>query len=165
MDFHALLEEPKFWIALSFVAFIVLFGKKLGGLLVRSLDDRAVKIANELETAEKLRVEAEEVLALYRRKYQESMQEAESILNKAKADAARMTMDAEAELKKSLDLRLSQANEKIAQAEKRALDEVKGHVVDITIAAARQLVTEQLGDLSDQEMLGRVISDLERKVH
>ena len=42
-------ENPEFWIALAFVAFIVLVWKPASGFITKALDDRAIKIKSELD--------------------------------------------------------------------------------------------------------------------
>ncbi|MFP6758310.1 MAG: F0F1 ATP synthase subunit B, partial [Alphaproteobacteria bacterium] len=44
-----------FWIAVAFVLFFVLFGKKIGGVLIGKLDERSDRIRNELDEAVRLR--------------------------------------------------------------------------------------------------------------
>ena len=41
--------EPRNWVALAFIVFFALFGRKLWGAIAALLDDRAVKIRAELE--------------------------------------------------------------------------------------------------------------------
>jgi len=54
--------EPRNWVALAFVIFFVLFGKKLWSALAAMLDDRAAKVRTELDEAARLRREAEAML-------------------------------------------------------------------------------------------------------
>lgn len=164
-DWHAVLSQPTFWVAMAFVIFFALAGKMLWRALTKGLDGRAERIRQELEEARRLREEAEALLATYRTRHAESMKEAEGILAKARADAARMAQDAEAELKQMLAARTRMAEDKIAQAEKQAVSEVRDHVVDITIAAAKSLIIENLETTPGDELIRRAVADLERKVH
>ena len=54
--------EPRSWVAIAFVIFFVIFGKKLWGVLAGILDKRADTIRTELSEAERLRGEAEAML-------------------------------------------------------------------------------------------------------
>lgn len=157
-------QDPHTWVAIGFVVFFALFGKKLWRAMVQALDARAARIAHELKEAEALRQEAENTLALYRQKYQDSMKEAEEIIARARKVAEQMLSQAEIDLKSSMDRRTRQAAERIGEEEKRAIAEVRNHVVDITVAAARAIVTEQLQQAGDNGVR-QVIADLERKVH
>ncbi len=157
--------EPKFWVMLAFVILVVLSYKKVAKLLGRFLDAHATKIKSELDAASRLRAEAEEVLALYKRKQAEFAKEAEAILAKAREDADANTAQAQLELKAALDARLKQALEKIAQEEAAAVAEVRNHVVDITLAAARNIISEQMGSMSQKDLIVQVVADIGRKLH
>lgn len=164
-QFQSLLQDPAVWVAISFVLFFAFFGKKLGKVLFSSLDTRATNIRSELDEARRLREEAENILALYRRKYSNAAKEAETILAQAREDANRMTQAAEAELKTLIENRTRMAQDKIAQAESKAIQEVRDHVVDITITAAKTLIMESLSHMSGDELVQMAIADIERKVH
>lgn len=164
-DWHTLLQDPTFWVMIAFVAFFVMFGKKLAAALTRGLDTRSGTIAHELDQARALREEASAVLALYRKKYAESMQEAEEIPHRAREDAERMMATAEEDLKHLLAARIRMAESKIRQAEKQAVAEVQNHVIDITIAAAKALIVENIQTMPESALVDKAIADIERKVH
>lgn len=55
-DAHgSLLTDPTFWVAVSFVIFLLIAGKKIYQGLTKMLDDRTALIARTLSEAEKLR--------------------------------------------------------------------------------------------------------------
>jgi F-type H+-transporting ATPase subunit b len=76
-----------------------------------------------------------------------------------------MVAAAQVELKHLLDARTRMAEAKISQAEKQAVDEVRGHVIDITISAAKALILENIQEMPGDELIKRAIADIERKVH
>jgi F-type H+-transporting ATPase subunit b len=161
-----MLHEPKFWVTVSFLLLLALLVyKKVPAMVCRMLDDRAAKIKAELEQAQKLREEAELVLAQYKQKQAEYLQEANAMLQKARADADAIVAHAQNELKDSLDARMKQAVDKIAQEEAKAIDDVRNHVVDIALAAARAIIVDQVGNLSQEELVKLALTDMERKVH
>lgn len=159
------LEDPRLWVAAAFVIFIALVYKKVGTILGKSLDERSAKIKSELDQARSLREEAAAVLAQYKQKQAEYLKEAESILLDARKDAAILTTHAEQELKASLDARTKQALERIEREESKAIEDVRNHVVDISLAAARTLITEQMGSMSEDEIVQLALADIERKIH
>ena len=54
--------DPKFWVAVSFVIFFLLLGKKIWAALTGALDSRAAQIRASLDEAARLRSEAEAML-------------------------------------------------------------------------------------------------------
>jgi F-type H+-transporting ATPase subunit b len=121
-----ILHSPEVWVAIAFVIFIALAGKPIVRGIGKMLDDRAAKIRMDLSEAEKLRDEAEKLLAEYQRRQREALKEAEGILAHAKDEAERIRREAAANIDAALKRRERQAMEKIAQAEAQAVAEVLG---------------------------------------
>ena len=165
MEHESLLSDPKLWVTAAFLTFVILAYKKIAGILTSSLDARSARIKSELDEARRLREEAESVLADYKRKQAEYLKEAEQMLEDAKRDAEQLRSYAEAELKASLDARMKQAVERIEQEEAAAITDVRDHVVDIALAAARNIISDQVGTMSQEELIKLALSDIERKVH
>ncbi len=157
--------DPEFWVAVAFVAFILLACRPIGRMLFKSLDSRSAQIAQELEQARRLRAEAQAILAMYQQKQQESLKEAEEILAGAKSDAAKMTQQAEVELNAAVEKRMKMAMEKIAQSEVKALQDVQNHVVDIATAAARAIISDYIVNTGNDEIVKQSAAELERKLH
>ncbi len=159
------LQEPKFWITLAFILLVAFSARTVSRLIAGVLDGHAQKIKDELAVASTLRAEAEQILEIYKQKQAEFTREAELIIAKAKSDAEANTNKAQIELKSALDARLKQALEKIAQEEAAAVAEVRNHVVDLTLSAARKVVSEQMNKSAQGEMIKKTVSDFERKLH
>ena len=157
-------NEPEFWVLLAFVLFVGLFAKNIWKLLAGVLDSRSDKIRSELNAAKNLRAEAEAVLALYKQKQLEFAKEAQDILTKAKEDAYNNTKLAQAELKIALDARMKNALEKISQEETAAISEVRNHIVEIALAAARTIILTRVEQSTNDELVRVVVSDIERKI-
>lgn len=160
-----MLEDPKFWVAVAFFVFIALSYKKAAAFIVKALDERSARIKTELDQARVLREEAQAVLADYRRKQAEYLKEAESMLEKARQDAALFSKQAEQELKATMEARTQQALDKIAREEAQAIQDVRNHVVDIALSAARAIIVDHVSTLPQDELVKLAISDIERKIH
>ena len=63
----SLIQDPTFWVAVAFVVFVVLVFKPIKGALIGGLDAKIAEIRQEVEEAEKLREEAQSLLANYQR--------------------------------------------------------------------------------------------------
>lgn len=131
------------WVLISFLLFIALLVYlKVPGLLARLLDERAAKIAKELDEARQLREEAEALLTEYRAKRANAEKEAEAIVAQAKEDAEDLAAESRRKMTELLDRRVKQAEQKIAQAEAAALKDVQARATDLAIAAATKLTAE-----------------------
>lgn len=161
----SVLHNPVFWVAVSFVLFVALSFKKVKALLLGALDGRSARIREELDRARKLREEAETILAEYKKRQAEYLKEAEAMLIKSREDADQLTRQSEKDLKEALDARMNQALDKIAREEDLAIQEVRNHVVDIALAAARAVIVNHVGKLPQEELIKLALADIERKIH
>ena len=138
--------DPTFWVAVSFVLFVVLIAKMVWQKATAALDARADEIRRRLEEAQNLREEAQAAKANYQRLQRDALKEAEAILAHARDEAKRMREEGEAKLEVSLARREQLAVEKIAAAEVKALQDVREQMVDLATAATRQLIVENMTD-------------------
>ena len=149
---------------------LVLFGLGLWYLGVHkviggALDKRSKAIADELDAARNLREESQALLAQYQRKQREAEKEAEDIIKHAQAEAERLKVEAEAALAAQLERRTKQAEEKIAQAEASALQQVRNMAVDVAIGAAQRVIQDQVDVTRAGNLIDSSISDLSSKLN
>ena len=141
-----LLRDPEFWVLLAVVVFVIGVWKPARRAILGGLDARAVRIRDELETARRLREEAQQALAAYQKQQSEGAAEAEAILAHAKAEAERVAAQAARNLEETLERRRRLAEERIAQEEAKALAEIRAVTVDVAISAARQVIVAELDE-------------------
>jgi len=140
---HHLLATPEFWVAVAAVVFLAVVWRPARRSLLGGLDARAARIRGELDEAQRLREEAEQLLAGYRQKEGEAAAEAAAIIAQAQQDAQRIAAQSARELEEALARRQRQAEERIAQAEAKAMDEIRTVAIDVAIAAARQVIAAE----------------------
>jgi F-type H+-transporting ATPase subunit b len=160
-----LFHDVEFWIALAFLVAVVVLIKKAAPGIVGGLDARAVRIKDEIEEAKRLRAEAETTLAEYQRKQRDALAEAQSIVARAKEDAERIGREAEAELEASLKRREAATLDKIAQAEAKALAEVRNVAVDVAIETTKLLLRETLDKKRSSKLIDQAIEELPQRLH
>ncbi len=160
-----MLEDPTFWVAIAFAAFVILAAKPIAGALFGALDARAERIRAEIDEAQALREEAQKTLAEYKRKQRDALKEAEAILDHAKVEAARLGEQAERDLEAGLERRQQAAVEKIAQAEAQALQEVRDQAIEMALAATAKLISDNLDKGRADAMVDQAIRDLSGKLH
>lgn len=158
-------ESPEFWVALAFVVFVVAVFRPLRRAAVGALDARAARIRAEIEEAQTLREEAQKLLSDYKRKQRDALKEAEEILAQARAEAGHLREQAQQELEAALRRREQMALDKIAQAEAEALQEVRGHAVEVALAATGKLLAANLDGERSQALIDSAIRDLPGKLH
>ena len=157
-----LLAEPEFWVLVSFILFFVLFGSRLWAGVTSLLDGRANTVRAELAEAQRLRQEAERMLADAQRARTEALAEAEQVLARSQVEAAQLAQAAGIEAEASAKRRERLALDRIAAAEKAALDDVRHTAADIATRAAARVIGEGLGEERETALLDRAIADLPR---
>jgi len=162
---HSLLANPHFWVNIGLLIFIVVAGPKLWKALTSVLDQRSLRIKNQLDEAQKLRDEAQALLNEYQRRQKEAAKEAEGMIAAAKELGEHQTRDAMAALEASMARREKLALEKIAQAEAAATAEVRREAVEVATAATRKLLAQALTDERATALVDQSIKELDRKLH
>jgi F-type H+-transporting ATPase subunit b len=160
-----LLARPDLWVAVAFVAFFVVVWKPLRSTLIGGLDARADRIRKELEEAQRLREEAQSMLAEFQRKQRDAIQEAEAIVARAKTEAERLQREAKARLEADLKRREEQALQRIAQAEQAATHEVRAAAVDVALTATRRLLEQKLDEAAQARLIDEAIRELPGKLN
>jgi len=160
-----MLHSPELWVAVAFVIFVALAWKPVGRALTGALDARAARIEKDLEEAARLREEAQALLAGFERKHRDALKEAEEIVARARAEADRMAADARAELERTIKRREELAVQWIAQAEAKALAEVRAAAVDLAVAATAKLLTNKLDGPRADALVDRAIAELPARLN
>lgn len=157
---HGLLHNPEFWVLVSFVIFFGLFGSRLWAAIAGMLDRRADSVRAELAEAQRLRQEAEAMLANAQRERDQALAEAKDILARSQAEAARLAEATSAEAEAAASRRERMAMDRIAAAEKAAITEVRQTAADIATSAARTVLAETLTAQDDEVLVDHAIGTL-----
>ena len=155
----------EFWVSIALAIFLFLVLRRIIRLVVVALDERAEKIRERIDDASRLVEEAQTQLASYERKQRDAAEEAEQILAGARREANRLSTEAKEDLERALKRRESQAMERIAQAEKAAVAEVRARAVDTAIEATRRLLAERLTPKQADSLIDSAIAELPKKLH
>ncbi len=161
----AFYETPEFWVALAFVIMIGGAFKPVMRIITTALDNRASQIRNQIDEAQRLRDEAQELLASYERKQRDAAREAEQIVERARRETERSRENAAQELERSLQRREQSAMDRIAQAETQAIEEIRATAVDVAMEATRRILASDLPKKKAGAMIDEAIKDLPDKLH
>ena len=160
MHEESLLQDPRTWVAVSFVLFFLIFGRKIWAALTNILDARAAAVRTELNEAARLRREAEAMLRQAQDRRAQALTEAQALITGARAEAARVSAAASAEAQLSATRREKMALDRIAAAEKAAVDEVRIVAAEIATETARQVITAGLSADAGARLIDQAISQL-----
>jgi F-type H+-transporting ATPase subunit b len=152
--------NPRTWVAVAFVIFFVVFGRKLWVPLVGMLDRRAATVRAELAEAQALRRQAEDILREARDGRERVLREAHEVLENARVRAVHLAEEAVTEAKAAAARREQMALDRIRAAEKEALDEVRTAAADVAVRAAEQVLREDPALAADTGLVDRGIAGL-----
>ncbi|MEM6889580.1 MAG: F0F1 ATP synthase subunit B [Pseudomonadota bacterium] len=160
------LANTDFVVLLGFIGFIaVLIYFKVPRLVLGMLDKRADGIQSELDEAKALRDEAQTLLASYERKQREVQAQADRIVEAAKEEARVAAEEAKLDLEKSVARRLAAAEDQIANAQASAVKDVRDEAVAVAVAAARQVIAQQMSDADGAALVDKSLQEVETRLH
>jgi F-type H+-transporting ATPase subunit b len=161
-----MLHDPTFWVAVAFIAFVALLVFfKLPGMIAGALDSRAAKIKADLDQAEELLRDAQDLLSSYQKKQRDAAEDAKQIKKSAADEAKRIAKLGEEKLAQALERREKLAMERIAQAEAQAIDDIRRRTVDIALDATRELLAANLSDDKQAAMVEDAIRELPNRLN
>ena len=160
-----LLYSAEFWVLIAFLILVGALFKKVSAALTGGLDARAARIKSHLDEAEKLREDAQSLLAEYQRKQHAAAEEAGGIVAQAKAESERIREQTAADLEQALKRREQQALDKIAQAEAAAIEEIREKAVDMAIDATARLLEKKMAGKAGEQSVADAIKDIPGKLH
>jgi F-type H+-transporting ATPase subunit b len=113
------------------VLIVIMLWKRVPGAVTRGIDNKIAAIKQQLDEAKALRTEADDILA------------------KAEADGKAMVARRE-----------RMAEDKIAAAEREAVESVRNRAIMAATAASRKLIAEKHGEDADRALADKVIAGL-----
>lgn len=149
------------WVSLAMLAVVaIMLWKKVPSAIGGALDKKIAAIRAQLEEAAALRAEAEALKAEYEKKSKAAVREAREILAHAEAEAEAIVAKAKDDASALIERRTRMAKDKIAAAERAAIDEVRAKAVAAAAAAAAALIAEGHDAASDKKLVDSAIAGL-----
>lgn len=154
------------WATVALFIFLgVLVYLKVPAMIAKAIDARAVKIRHDLDEARRLREEAQALLSEFQKKRKDAEQEAADLVAAAKREAELLLADAQKKTEDYVTRRTAMAEQKIAQAEREAVNEVRSSAVDIAIEAARRLLADNPEIKAGEELFKSSLQELKSKLN
>ena len=137
--------DATFWVAVSFFIFLgVLIYLKVPQKINTSLNDQINKIKVELDEAEKLKIEAKNLLSNYENKIDKSKRESQEIINAAKKDSEKTIIEQTKKFHQLGENKKKNAEQKIIQMKENALRDIKNISVEISMEAVKYLIKNSI---------------------
>ncbi|WP_374405864.1 hypothetical protein [Pelagerythrobacter sp.] len=142
------------------VLILIAIWKKVPGMIVGGLDNKIAAIRQQLDEAKALRAEAETLRDEYRRKVSNAEKDAEAMLSNAQREADAILTKAEDDGKAMVERRKRMAEDKIAAAEREAVDDVRARAASAAATASRKLIADKHDAEADRRLADELISSI-----
>ncbi len=144
----------------SFILLLVLIKKFAWSNITGIFEERAEKIASDIDRAEEARQKAEVLAQKREDELAGSRKEAKTIIENAKETAEQSKANILADAKLEAGHLKEKANQEIAQNKVEALQSVKGEVADLTISLAGKIISQNLDSHAYKALIDQYIDQL-----
>jgi F-type H+-transporting ATPase subunit b len=139
-----------FWQAVLFIALVLLLKKFAWKPILDSVNDREEGIREALDSAEKAKLEMQNLQADNQKLLKEARLERETMLKEAREMKAKMIEDAKGEAQEQANSMIQQAQAAIESEKKAAISELKTQVANLSIDIAEKVVRAELSNKGKQ---------------
>tara|TARA_B100000029_G_scaffold358401_1_gene351229 strand:- start:3102 stop:3599 length:498 start_codon:yes stop_codon:yes gene_type:complete len=137
--------DATFWVSIAFFIFIGgLIYLKIPQKINTSLIGKIDEIKKELNEAEKLKIEAKNLLSDYENKIDKSKKETQNIINFAKKDSERNILEKSKKFHQMLEERKKTTEQKISQMKDNAIKEIKDTSVKVSMLTIEHLIKNSI---------------------
>jgi len=149
------------WTVLAFLVALFILRKYAFPQISAALEKRQHLIEESIDSAERTKAEADEILAEYRERLKEARAQAEEIVTRARKNgeaAERAAAEQAAEIREE---QLERARKDIQAETARALQEIRREVADLTVAATERVTRKTLTEDDQRRLVEDALSELD----
>lgn len=139
-----------FWTSLSFLILLFILRKFAWKPILGAVNDREEGIKDALASAEKARLEMQNLTADNERILKEARAERETLLKEAREIKNKIIADAKNEAQTQASKLIEQAQVAIQSEKKAAISELKSQVAELSMGIAEKVLKEELSNKDKQ---------------
>jgi F-type H+-transporting ATPase subunit b len=149
------------WLLLAFGVTFLILRKLAFPRIADALDRRQKAIEESIDAADRTRKEADELLAEYRRRLTEARAQADEIVAKAERAGEVAKDESLAAAKAQRDELLEQTRRDIEAETRRAIQEIRSEVADLTVLATEKVTRKTLDEADQKRLVEDALSELD----
>lgn len=138
---------------LNFLILLAILAKFAYKPLLNVMEERRNRIANDLDSAEKTRLEAESLKAEYTKQLADARQQATEIVEKANKIAQNLHDEMVEQARVEKEEMMASAKERIEQEKQQAMLDIRSEVIALSTMIAGKIVDQKLNSAEDQKMV------------
>jgi F-type H+-transporting ATPase subunit b len=129
--------------------------------IAEALDKRQRAIEDSIDDAARIREDADHLLQEYRDRLRDARQQAEQIIDRARQSAEVHERNATAEAKETREKLMEQTRRDIENETRRAIDQIRREVADLTVMATERVTRKTLTDDDQRRLVEETLSELD----
>jgi F-type H+-transporting ATPase subunit b len=149
------------WTIVVFVISLFILRRWVFPLIGEALDKRAKTIEGDIDAAADMRKEADKVLDEYRERLKEARTQSEEILQRARQTAEAHEHESRDRGKEMIAEAAKRAEREIDAATKRALDDIRREVADLTVMATEKVTRKALTEADQRRLVEEALGELD----
>jgi F-type H+-transporting ATPase subunit b len=149
------------WTLIAFLAAFLILRKYAYPQIDAFLQRRAETIAESLDAAEHAKKEADELLEEYRARLKEAREQADDIVARARRAAESHQDQVKTDAKQYREELMETTRKDIEAETRRALDEIRKEVADLTVLATEKVTRKSLDSDDHRRLIEEALSEVD----
>jgi len=149
------------WTLVAFGVTLFLLNKFAFPRIAEALDRRRRAIEESIDHAERTKREADELLEEYRARLREAREQAEEIVVRARRASDSVQDDAKAAASKQREEMLAATRREIEAETRRALDEIRKEVANLTVVATEKVTRKSLTPDDHRRLIEEALGEVD----
>jgi F-type H+-transporting ATPase subunit b len=152
------------WTLLAFGISFAILKKVAFPRIAEALDKRRRAIVDSIESAERTRREADELLQEYRERLKEAREQAEDIVVRARRASESLQEETKVEARQQREELMESTRRDIEAETRRALDEIRKEVATLTVLATEKVTRRSLDDDDHRRLVEEALEEVDFSV-
>jgi F-type H+-transporting ATPase subunit b len=149
------------WTLLLFALSLAILAKWVFPRISENLDKRKRAIEESIDVADETRRRADELLEEYRERLAEAREQAQEIIERARKAGEAHERESEEEAVKRRDALMERTRREIEAETRRAIQEIRSEVADLTVLATEKVTRKTLTDEDQRRLVEEALSELD----
>jgi F-type H+-transporting ATPase subunit b len=149
------------WTLLAFIVAFIVLRKAAFPRIADALDRRQRAIEESIDAAERTRQESEQLLAEYRQRLIEARSQADEIVQRARKAGEQAEAESHQDAVRHREELLAQTRRDIEAETRRAIQEIRAEVADLTVLATEKVTRRTLRDEDHKRLVEEALGELD----
>ncbi len=149
------------WTLIAFGASVLILRKLAYPRIQENLDKRRKAIEESIDASIRTKEEADQLLEEYRARLKEAREQADDIVTRSRRAADSIADEAKIDAKQYREELMETTRRDIEQETRRALDEIRKEVADLTVIATEKVTRKSLDDGDQRRLIDEALAEVD----